>query len=58
MNKLAPTTSAGPVHGFATLAGGELEQIQFLLVTFPLRQPNDISVANSAFKVPPMTKSE
>jgi hypothetical protein len=30
----------------------------FCSVTFPFRQPNDISVANSAFKVPSTTKSE
>jgi integrase len=58
IDRLAPhdlrRTCARPCHA----AGGELEQIQFLPVTFRFRQPNDISVANSGFKVPSMTKSE
>jgi hypothetical protein len=47
-----------PVHGFATPQEANWSRSSFCSVTFPFRQPNDISVANSAFKVPSTTKSE
>jgi hypothetical protein len=56
IDKLAPhdlRTCARLCHA----AGGELEQFSFCSVTFRFRQPNDISVANSGFKVPSTTKS-
>ena len=49
---------AAPVHGFVTLREGSLSRSSFCSVTFPFRQPNDTSVANSEFKVPSTTKSE
>src|SRR5580693_8767661 len=49
---------AGPVHGFATPREANWSRSSFCSVTFPFRQPNDISVANSGFKVPSTTKSE
>src|SRR5215472_17078713 len=44
--------NAVPVHGFATLQEANWSRSSFCSVTFPFRQPNDISVANSAFRVP------
>ena len=58
IDKLAPHDLRRTCARLCYDAGGELEQIQFLPVTFPFRQPNDILVANSAFKVPSTTKSE
>jgi hypothetical protein len=50
--------SAGRVHGFATPREANWSRFSFYSVRFPFRQPNDISVANSAFTVPSTTKSE
>src|ERR1700758_1819604 len=49
-----PPTCARLCH----TAGANCSRSSFYSVTFPFRQPNDISVANSAFKVPSTKKSE
>jgi hypothetical protein len=43
------TISVDVALGSAAFAGGELEQIQFLLGTFPCRPPSVTSVAPSGF---------
>jgi len=45
-------TSVEPVLGFAMLPEVNSNKFNFCSVTFRFRQPNDISVANSGFKVP------
>ena len=46
------TISAEPVHGFATPPEANWSKSNFCSVTFRFRQRNDISVANSGFKMP------
>jgi len=58
IDKLAPHDLRRRVHGFATPREENWSRSSFYSVTFPFRQPNDISVANSAFKVLSTTKSE
>ncbi|HET9308272.1 MAG TPA: tyrosine-type recombinase/integrase, partial [Candidatus Sulfotelmatobacter sp.] len=58
IDKLAPHNLRGLVHGFATPREANWSRFSFCSVTFRFRQPNDISVVNSGFKVPSTTKSE
>jgi integrase len=58
IDKLAPHDLRRTCGGFATPQEANWSRSSFCSVTFPFRQPNDISVANSAFKVPSTTKSE
>ena len=57
IDKLAPHDLRRTCARLCYAAGGELEQIQFLLGHVSIRPPNDISVANSGFKVPSTTRS-
>jgi|SRR5579859_519819 len=58
IDKLAPHNLRRTCARLCHAAGGELEQIQFLLGHISIQTTDDISVANSAFKAPSMTKSE
>ena len=52
IDKLSPHDLGEPVHGFATPPEANWRKSNFCSVTFRFRQRNDISVANSGFKMP------
>ena len=57
IHKLAPHDLRRTCARLCYAAGGELEQIQFLLGHVSIQTTNDISVANSGFKLLCMTRS-
>jgi integrase len=58
IDKLAPHDLRRTCARLGYAAGGNWSKSSFCSVTFRFRPPNDISVANSGFKVLSMTKSE